>query len=199
MSKLEYLSLEARTVLSIEPISTGLERPIGGAGPVSLERNHSPVSCYDHTVTAPHEDPKTFRTAYLETIYHVEHAGERVAFRLAEAPTGARVFAGRRFTLITAANPRSTVLPDTDNAARNAEMRAEFERLYLEFGPSAGTNAGLTWREEGFVVLDAPLATLLEIGRRFEQNAVVVGEGDRVALAWCDTGELEWRWPQPTG
>lgn len=114
-------------------------------------------------------DPKSFRRAYLETVYH---AGD-VAFTLRGEPTGDVLFGGRSFGLVTAANPRSRALGEIENAGRNAALAAELARLGLAHGPSFGSDPAATWREDGFVVWDADAATLLELGRRFEQNAVV--------------------------
>jgi Protein of unknown function (DUF3293) len=133
-------------------------------------------------------DPHSHRQAYLETIYHAHG----VAFTLSDEPTQTRLFEGRAFTLITNANPRSVPLNDTENAARNRTMRCELERLNLTFGPSLGTNVAGTWREEGFIIWDTPHDVTLEIGHRYEQNAIIFGRGDRIALGWCDDQRLEW-------
>ena len=142
------------------------------------------------------EQARAFRQAYLETIYHAKHGDLEVAFTLHAAPTGERVFAGRTFALITAANPYSKELSDAENAERNARMQTAFKARGFAFDSSCGTNAGLTWREDGFVVFDVPVQAMLEFGREFEQNAIVYGEEDRVALGWCFDGALEWFWPR---
>jgi hypothetical protein len=134
---------------------------------------------------------KDHRQSYLETIYH---AGDE-AFTLSARGTGEAIFGGRRFTLITAQNPFSQPLPDAENAKRNNQMRLEIETRGWAYGDSSGSSPDQTWREDGFVIWDAPVQDVLELGRRFEQNAIVYGEADRVALGWCDTGELEWFYP----
>jgi hypothetical protein len=145
--------------------------------------------CYPHPVT---EDPRYYRAAYLQTIYHA--AGE--AFRLREVPSGLILFKGRRFGLVTAANPRSAELGTPENETRNAVLAAELAKLDLEVAPSYGADDARTWREDGFLLWDVDAETLLEVGRRHEQNAVVYGDGERVFLGWCDDLSLEPFWPE---
>lgn len=133
-------------------------------------------------------NPRNHRRAYLETIF----SAHGVAFRLSDEPTGARLYEGRTFTLITNSNPRSLRLTDAENAARNLTMQRELERSSLSFGSSLGTSRDGTWHEQGFIIWDTPPDVTLEIGRRHEQNAIVFGRQDRVALGWCDDHELEW-------
>jgi hypothetical protein len=136
-------------------------------------------------------NPKDHRQSYLETIYHV---GDE-AFTLSARATGYLLFAGRRFSLITAQNPFSQVLSEAENLERNRKMQLELEARSWAYGDSSGTSPDQAWREDGFVIWDAPLEDVLELGRRFEQNAIVYGEAGRVALGWCVTGELEWFYP----
>ncbi len=133
-------------------------------------------------------NPKEFRQAYFETVYRA--AG--VAFRFATTRTGVVLYGGRRFVLMTAANPRSEAFPDEENATLNAQMRHDLALKGWELEDSLGTDVKREWLEHGFLIWDAPLPDILEIGRRFGQNAVVYGEAGRVALVWCDDGELEW-------
>jgi Protein of unknown function (DUF3293) len=133
-------------------------------------------------------NPKDFRQAYFETVYRA--AG--VAFRFSSLQTGVVLYGGRPFALLTAANPRSEAFPDEENATLNARMRHDLESKGWAITESLGTDVKHEWLEPGFLVWDAPLPDILEIGRRFGQNAVVFGEAGRVALVWCDDAELEW-------
>jgi len=135
----------------------------------------------------PVTDPKTFRQSYLETIY----CAENLRFTLRDSLEGDLLWDGRLFALITAANPRSQVLPDEENKLRNAALEGEFIARGWRYGPSFGTDRAETWREDGFIVWDETADDLLELGREFEQNAIVYGASGGVALGWCDTRELE--------
>ena len=142
--------------------------------------------------SAPSGDPRAFRRAYLETIYYT--AG--TAFRLSSEPTNTRLFEGRAFGLITAANPFSMVLSDAENRARNHRMQRILEQHNLVFGPSLGTNGTRDWQEHGFVIWDVPETFVLNLGQQFNQNAIVYGVGRQVALAWCVDHTLEWFYAQ---
>ncbi len=126
--------------------------------------------------------------AYFETVYNT--AVHR--FTLSSQDHGLELFVNRRFSVLTAANPFSQQLADHENAVRNADMKLEIEKLGFEHDWSYGEQADHSWREDGFVVFDAPLAVVLELGRKFEQNAILHGVDSKVALAWCDNEELEW-------
>jgi Protein of unknown function (DUF3293) len=126
--------------------------------------------------------------AYVETVYNT--AAHR--FTLSSEDMELELFTGRRFSVLTAANPFSKQLSDAENAARNLDMKLEIEELGFEFDWSYGEQSDHSWREDGFVVFDAPLEVTLELGRKFEQNAILYGVDSRVALAWCDNEELEW-------
>jgi Protein of unknown function (DUF3293) len=136
-------------------------------------------------------NPKDHRQSYLETIYR---AGDE-SFTLSAEETGVVLFQGQCFALITAQNPFSQPLSDTENVKRNDQMRLEIEARGWAHGDSSGSSPGQAWREDGFVIWDAPLEHVLELGRRYGQNAIVYGEADRVALGWCATNELEWFYP----
>ncbi len=131
---------------------------------------------------------RDFRTAYIETIYNTAD----VRFVLSEEKTELELFAGRRFTVITAANPFSDLLTDAENQARNLALKLEIEKLGFEYSWHYGEQSDHSWREDGFVIFDAPLSVAVVLGRKFEQNAVLHGADSKVALVWCDNEELEW-------
>ncbi len=115
---------------------------------------------------------------------------------LSSTDQGLGLYDGRRFSILTAANPFSQSRSDLENAARNEQLKLELEKLGFEFDWSYGEQADQSWREDGFVIFDAPLKVTLELARKFDQNAILYGEESKVALAWCDNEELEWFFPQ---
>ena len=133
-------------------------------------------------------NPKDFRNAYLETIYT---AGE-ISWVFSPVEAGLPLYGGRRFSLITAANPRSEAWNNADNAGRNRQMQLEIAAKGWAFEASIGSSPSGDWLEHGFLIWDAPLDEVVQIGRRYEQNAICHGEAGRVALVWCDDSELEW-------
>lgn len=114
-----------------------------------------------------------------------------MAFTLSEKPTGITLFEGRKFAIITAHNPRSERLSSKENAQRHAELGRDLKTLGLEHTPSTGESPDGTWVEEGFAVFDVGLEQALELGRKYGQYAILWGEGEKVALAWCETARLE--------
>lgn len=122
-----------------------------------------------------------------------------VAFTLSEKPTGVTLFGGRAFAIITAHNPSSQPLSLQENARRHRELERVLREGGYELAPSVGRSPDGKWREEGFTVFGIGLEEALAIGRRFGQNAIVYGQGERVALAWCESGGLEWFYPREVG
>lgn len=135
---------------------------------------------------------ETFAEAYQSAIYKA--AG--MAFVLSEHRTGTVLFGGRKFAIITAHNPRSERLSSAENQKRHEALERDLIQLGLEHTPSTGESPDGSWVEEGFVVFDIELEQALELGRKYGRHAVVYGEGERVALVWCETGRLESFYPE---
>ncbi|RIH84504.1 DUF3293 domain-containing protein [Calidithermus roseus] len=134
---------------------------------------------------------RTLSQVYRAAVY--EAGG--VVFTLGERPTGVTLFGGRAFAIITAHNPGSQRLSDGENARRHRELEQVLREGGYELAPGVGCSPDGEWREEGFTVFGVGLEEALAVGRRFGQNAIVYGQGERVALAWCESGELEWFYP----
>lgn len=134
---------------------------------------------------------QVFRAEYLATTYNA--AGLAITFSSTE--TGQTLFAGRRFALITAQNPRSTPLDPIENIARNVKLKNVLLAKNWAFGSSDGHNQDHSWSEAGFVVWDVELPNVMAVARDFEQHAIVYGQGSRLALCWCFSGETDWFYP----
>ncbi len=134
---------------------------------------------------------QVFRSAYLAATYFAEN----LAISFSATPTGQVLFAGRRFALISAQNPRSTPLEPDENLARNAMLTTVFWSKGWEYADSYGGNADLSWKEAGFIVWDVPCEDVIEIAKQFDQNAIMFGEADKIALCWCFLDEIEWFYP----
>lgn len=137
--------------------------------------------------------PKDFRSAYLETVYTVDG----ISWVFSPVDAGLELYDGKRFALITAANPRSEAWQQADNDQRNNDLQLEITAKGWAFEASIGSSPSGDWRERGFLIWDAPLDRVVGIGRKFGQNAICYGEAGRVALVWCDDGELEWFYAKP--
>ncbi len=137
-----------------------------------------------------------YEEVYGDAIYYASDGDEDLAFTLSQKETGANLFGGRAFTLVTAQNPQSTLLSDEENRERNERLEQHLLDQEYEFGSSTGESPVGDWREEGFTVFDLSLEDALALGSQFGQHAVVYGRGERVALAWCESGRLEWFYPK---
>ena len=138
-------------------------------------------------------NPKDFRSAYVETVY----TAGGISWVFSPVDAGLELYCGRRFALITAANPRSEMWSDADNDQRNAEVRLEIAAKNWAFTTTVGSSPNGDWRERGCLIWDAPLDEVVKIGQRYGQNAICYGEAGRVALVWCDDGETEWFYAKP--
>jgi hypothetical protein len=93
----------------------------------------------------------------------------------------------REWAFVTAYNPRSMNLPDDDNKVRQASL----EKRVLQYGYKVlkGEGAGDSddWSPEpSLLIIGIPKAQAEELGRLFEQNAVLVGTVGRAPeLLWC--------------
>ena len=137
-----------------------------------------------------------YEEVYGDAIYYASDRGEDVAFTLSQKETGANLFGGRAFTLVTAQNPQSKPLSKAENRERNERLEQHLSTKNYDYGPSLGKSTDGSWEEAGFTVFDLSLEDALVLGSQFGQHAVVYGEGEQIALAWCEDGRLGWFYPK---
>lgn len=112
---------------------------------------------------------------YAATLVHITPA-QSPEFVVTAAPPGITGIwpwgdAGEAW-VITACNPRSDLLSDDLNAARNGVLRSELTAAGWQPVESVGRQANGDWREPGFVIVGNAGATVLDLARRHDQNAV---------------------------
>lgn len=92
-----------------------------------------------------------------------------------------------QWAFITACNPYSQVLTAEENRGRMAALSSELEELGFETWPGVGIGDGGDWEpEESRLVLGITEEQARAIAKRWEQNAIVVGEAGEVArVVWC--------------
>ncbi|TGL60874.1 DUF3293 domain-containing protein [Leptospira sarikeiensis] len=89
------------------------------------------------------------------------------------------------WAFITAYNPKSKLLSPEENRLRNQNLEKEIARF--EFKKGVGRKGN--WSEESYLVLGGSLDFVLNLGRKFDQNAFVYGEIDSEAkLIFCNSG-----------
>lgn len=132
-----------------------------------------------------------FEQAYREAIYAVVADGKEIIFRIGEISEAINMLLNEacaaKFAFITAYNPRSKVLPDKENEARQDELKRIFRAEKFSFLEGYGASERkLRQREQSLFVFDISEEKAVEIGRKFEQNAIVYGEkNERNRLVWC--------------
>lgn len=133
-----------------------------------------------------------FLPAYATAIYKTA----QVTFTLTPNVNDTILFEGKPFAIITAHNPRSQALTTKENQQRHQKLKNVLQKMQLDIAPSKGQAPNGGWQEEGFLILGISLTEALAIGRQFEQHAILYGQKNRVALAWCEEARLEWFYPK---
>jgi hypothetical protein len=137
-------------------------------------------------------EAQAFAEAYTLTHYKTP----RASFTLSRELTGVTLFDGRSFAIITAHNPRSEAFSKEENNKRHQQLLAHVNQKNYSYDKSLGQSPDGSWQEEGLVLFDIDLKTSLHLGRHFEQHAILYGENNKVALAWCESEKLEWFYPK---
>lgn len=132
----------------------------------------------------------TLRTAYETTDYRVFGPAGPFSIRCG-APcaaadgllTAARVEA---WAFVSACNPRSVRLDDAENRRRHEALVDAVNGRGLTHHPAIGVADDGSWPvEESLFVVGIDEAGAVDLGRAFEQLAVVVGRrGEPARLAW---------------
>lgn len=91
-----------------------------------------------------------------------------------------------RIHVITAFNPRSRLLRPGENEERNRLLRDDLDRAGLRHTTAVGRSLDGSWREESFAVLDASPELVLDLARRYEQNAIFEWTDQHLAVLWSD-------------
>jgi hypothetical protein len=92
----------------------------------------------------------------------------------------------RSWALLTPCNPRSRRLSAAANAVRLRTLRLLLRRRRVRHWPTVHRDPSGRWPDEtGVLLIDAPRAVAVGLGRRFRQNALVWGRaGLGAVLIW---------------
>ena len=138
--------------------------------------------------------PTELLESYLATRYTAATPGGEVVIRigrrhpevdalLAEAIAAARGGAAS-WAYLTAWNPRSRRLSDAENRLRQAALIAKIGNRHAYFEGEGIATDGI-WREPSLLILGISRAEAVQLGRQFEQNAIVAGEHGGEAELVC--------------
>lgn len=128
--------------------------------------------------------------AYQEAIYEVDCDGQIIVLGIGKHNKQlARLLRDRNCTnwaLITAYNPYSQCLSVAENQQRHQKLLDDIQSRQLSILPAMGKDPTGEWTPEASVlILDISLTEAIEIGRLFEQNAIVYG-------SWKQSPQLQW-------
>lgn len=124
--------------------------------------------------------------AYRRAHYRVNDFSLRIGRPHPEFDTWLTRAAATHYLILTAHNPYSTPLPSPVNAARHATLLALLDARGYRYVAASGHDPAGSWpAEHGVCLLDAPEWEGPEIGRLFEQHALVEGRrGGSPKLLW---------------
>jgi hypothetical protein len=122
--------------------------------------------------------------AYAETHYKVTGEVE-LTLRVGEANAGLAALQVKQgcssSAFITAYNPFSQQLDDTQNQKRQASLSAELQQAGFILFDGIGSHPSGNWPgEPSFLVMGVSLEEASAIGERYEQNAIIWSGADAV-------------------
>lgn len=142
--------------------------------------------------TSPRRATAELAAAYRATRYIARRGGLEVALvvggRSGELDRWLDEVGCSEWAYLTACNPGSQVLPDGENAGRQAQLVAEIHRRGFRAWHGAGEPLAPGWRAEPSVLVPGMArGEAVALGRAYGQNAVVVGgRGGVSELVWVD-------------
>lgn len=142
-------------------------------------------------------DIDSLQTAYQEAIYEVYDAEQIISLRIGELhPLLDCLLTNYHCTtwaLITAFNPFSRCLSASENQQRHLRLSEYLQPLNFPLIEAVGKDQHGEWTpEQSLLILGIPLSQGMNIGRLFEQNALVYGElGKRAQLQWLDPLDID--------
>jgi hypothetical protein len=121
--------------------------------------------------------PRELIDAYLATDYRVGSRADSFILRIGEHSPALAALCERcgeqSAAFISACNPYSERQIAAVNAAAHARLCVELECRGMLFIEGAGVAPAGKWQEQSVLVLGVSLDTAKDLGRRFEQNAIV--------------------------
>ena len=149
----------------------------------------TPVAVPDTSPPEPsHSD---LAEMYLATDYVVDDLPASFTIKLGEANDQLNDFLDRgvisSWAFLTAWNPRSTPLNADENYARQHELLKFLRSNSYHFLHGRGVGTDPAWEpEESLFIIDIERSAAIEIGRQFDQNAILWGvNGREPELIWC--------------
>lgn len=123
---------------------------------------------------------KTLIQAYLNSSYTYS----QTRLHLDPSPHDLPIVFPERWAMVTAYNPESRQQTAEENQKRHEDLEAQVRQMGFPVDHYVAGEG--EWEEPGYLIRGIPLAAAAQLGKDFEQNAVLFGVGARVALVWLD-------------
>jgi hypothetical protein len=132
------------------------------------------------------EERARLSPAYCATTFVAELPTGPVRIRVGAEHPGLKELCsgGQEWAYITAENPHSAVTPSEENLQRQAALKRELDARGVRFFPGVSEPDDGSEGEASFLAL-LSRDVAIDLGRRFQQNAIVAGSHDgRAELIW---------------
>jgi len=131
---------------------------------------------------------------YLHAVYSMTYGERTIEFSFARSSlAGADPLIlpiPGTWAVISARNPMSVALEEAENQDRDRRLATMLREQGAAWNPAEGRSSDGKWREPSSVVWGLTCGAAREIGRRFEQRAVVWGSNGLVGMLDCLTERL---------
>jgi transcriptional regulator with XRE-family HTH domain len=159
-------------------------------GPRDPQRHRLKVTVEgDRSGEEAEPDPATLAQLYADTVIEIrwpDRPNQLVEPRPEGVTEGEFPKGVDHVHVITAFNPRSRLLRLGENEERNRLLAADLERAGMRYVPAVGRSPDDSWSEDSFAVVDADAADILDLARRYQQNAVFQWTPQSRVVLWTD-------------
>jgi len=126
----------------------------------------------------PHIDQRLWE-AYLSTTYRILPAAIDLRIGQANHHLNEMLIDNNAFSwaFITACNPRSLRLSANENQKRHLQLQQQLDTLAFSYCEGLGIGNGSDWAPEiSWFIMGIGRKRAIEIGKEWEQNAIVIGQ-----------------------
>jgi hypothetical protein len=82
----------------------------------------------------------------------------------------------KTWAFITAYNPLPKILSDSENTARNSNLKQDIESLGFQLFTGYGIAKDKSWKEESFFITGIDKENAIKLGVKYGQLAIVIGQ-----------------------